>query len=120
MLYILWGEDDFSLRQALEEIKRGIGDQVILAANTTTLDGQQVTLDQLITVCGTVVISSSLINHPTLGSSNGRKSGFHPGNSGSTPLPSTIMPCGVMVTHNTLDVMFSVQIRTGYQKNIWK
>ena len=47
MLYVLWGEDDFSLRQSLEEIKRGIGDQTILAANTTTLDGQHMTLDQL-------------------------------------------------------------------------
>ena len=54
MLYILWGQDDFSLHQSLEEIKRGIGDQAILAANTTTLDGQQLTLDQLRTVCETV------------------------------------------------------------------
>lgn len=54
MLHILLGQDDFSLRQSLEEIKRGIGDQALLAANTTTLDGQQVTLDQLRTVCETV------------------------------------------------------------------
>ncbi len=53
MLYILWGEDDFSLTRSLEEIKRGIGDQALLSANTTTLDGQQVTLDQLRTVCET-------------------------------------------------------------------
>ena len=54
MLYMLLGQDDFSLHQSLEEIKRGIGEQAILAANTTTLDGQQVTLDQLRTVCETV------------------------------------------------------------------
>jgi len=54
LLYILLGQDDFSLRQSLEVIKRGIGDQAILAANTTTLDGQQMTLDQLRTVCETV------------------------------------------------------------------
>jgi len=54
LLYVLVGEDDFSLRQSLEEIKRDIGDQALLAANTTTLDGQQVTLDQLRTVCETV------------------------------------------------------------------
>ncbi len=54
MLHILSGADDFSLRQSLEEIKRDIGDQALLAANTTTLDGQQVTLDQLRTVCETV------------------------------------------------------------------
>ena len=54
MLYVLLGEDDFSLTKSLEEIKRGMGDQALLEANTTTLDGQQVTLDQLRTVCETV------------------------------------------------------------------
>ena len=54
MLYILSGQDDFSLGQSLEEIKRGIGDQTALAVNTTILDGHEVTLDQLKTVCETV------------------------------------------------------------------
>ena len=54
MLYILSGQDDFSLSEALEEIKRGMGDQALLAANTTVLDGQQVTPDQLKAVCETV------------------------------------------------------------------
>ncbi len=54
MLYILLGEDDFSLYQSLEEIKRSVGDQELLATNTTTLDGQQVTLSQLRTVCETL------------------------------------------------------------------
>jgi len=54
LLYILLGEDDFSLTRSLEEIKRGMGDQALLAANTTALDGQQVTLDQLRPVCETV------------------------------------------------------------------
>ena len=54
MLYILSGQDDFSLARSLEEIKRDIGDRAILEASTTTLDGQQATLDQLRTVCGTV------------------------------------------------------------------
>ena len=53
MLYILVGEDDFSLRQSLEEIKSGFSDQALLATNTTTLNGQQLTLDQLRTVCET-------------------------------------------------------------------
>lgn len=53
MLYILSGQDDFSLTQSLEEIKRNVGDPAILGAATTTLDGQQVTLDQLRTVCET-------------------------------------------------------------------
>jgi len=54
LLYILSGQDDYSLGESLEEIKRGIGDQALLAANTTTLDGQQMTLDQLRTVCETL------------------------------------------------------------------
>ncbi len=54
MLYILWGEDDFSINKSLGEIKQGLGDQALLAANTTTFDGQQLTLDQLRTVCETV------------------------------------------------------------------
>jgi len=54
LLYILLGQDDFSLGHSLEEIKRGIGDQTLLVANTTTLDGQQITLDQLRTVCETL------------------------------------------------------------------
>ncbi len=54
MLYILSGQDDFSLGESLEEIKRGMGDEALLAANTTVLDGQQVTLEQLKAVCETV------------------------------------------------------------------
>ena len=53
-MYILAGPDDFSLAQSLEEIKRDIGDPAFLAAGTTTLEGQPVTLDQLRTVCETV------------------------------------------------------------------
>ena len=54
MLYILLGEDDFSLTKSLEGIKRGTGDQALLAANTTVFDGQQLTLDRLRAVCETV------------------------------------------------------------------
>jgi len=53
-LYILSGQDDFSLNQSLEEIKRNLGDQTVLATNTATLDGQKVTLDQLRADCETV------------------------------------------------------------------
>jgi DNA polymerase-3 subunit delta len=54
LLYILHGEDDFSLTKSLEEIKRGLGDQSLLATNTTVLDGQQITLDRLKAVGETV------------------------------------------------------------------
>ena len=54
MLYVLHGEDNFSLTRSLEEIKQGLGDPSLLAANTTTLEGQQLSLDQLRTICETV------------------------------------------------------------------
>ena len=54
MLYIFYGQDDFSLGKALEEIKKGIGDPSLLSANTTTIDGQQMSLDQLKATCETV------------------------------------------------------------------
>ena len=54
MRYVLIGEDDYLIRQTLEEIKKGVGDQTILAANTTILNGQQVTADQLLGACETV------------------------------------------------------------------
>ncbi len=54
MLYILSGQDDFSLNQSLEEIKKDIGAPAVLAASTTTLDGKQVTVDQLRAICETM------------------------------------------------------------------
>lgn len=51
MLHILYGEDDFSLQEELEEIKRRSGDGELLATNTTVLDGQGLTFDQLMSVC---------------------------------------------------------------------
>lgn len=54
LLYILIGEDDYSIHRSLEEIKKGLGDPEILAANTTTLNGQQATLNQLRAIGGTL------------------------------------------------------------------
>lgn len=51
MLYILSGPDDFSLGQSLEKLKSSIGDPEALATNTTVLEGPQVTVDQLRSVC---------------------------------------------------------------------
>jgi DNA polymerase-3 subunit delta len=47
LLYILQGEDDFSLNRALGEIKKGLGDPSMLATNTTILEGQNVTPGEL-------------------------------------------------------------------------
>ena len=47
MLYIFYGQDDFHLWQAVEEIKAGLGDPQMLAVNTVRLDGQHLTLSEL-------------------------------------------------------------------------
>ena len=54
MLYILWGEDDYSLNQYLGVIKKGLGDSSLLEMNTTSLEGQKLALDQLKAVCETI------------------------------------------------------------------
>jgi len=51
---VLIGLDDFSLRQALEDIKKGIGDSASLMPNTTVLDGRTVSPEQLRNACETV------------------------------------------------------------------
>lgn len=54
MLHVLIGEDDYSIRQTLAEIKRGIGDATALMTNTTVLDGRQLTMQELRGACETV------------------------------------------------------------------
>lgn len=81
MLHVLIGEDDYSIRQALEEIKQGIGDATALMTNTTVLDGRQVTLEQLRNACETVpflsekrlVIVEGLFERFGSGNRNSRK-----------------------------------------------
>ncbi len=54
MVYVLLGQDDFSVHESLEEIKRGIGDEALLPANTTVLDGLKLSLAELEAICETV------------------------------------------------------------------
>ncbi len=51
MLHVFIGEDDYSLRQALDEIKKSIGDATALMTNTTILDGKLVTPERLRGAC---------------------------------------------------------------------
>ncbi|MFC1967159.1 DNA polymerase III subunit delta [Chloroflexota bacterium] len=51
---MLFGEDDFSLRQSLEGIKKAAGDPAALATNTVVLDGQKLSIDQLRGACETM------------------------------------------------------------------
>ncbi len=49
--HVLYGVDDFSLRDELERIKNGLGDREALASNTTYFEGKQVTPNQLMDAC---------------------------------------------------------------------
>jgi DNA polymerase III delta subunit len=53
LFYILYGQDDLHRHQALEEIKKGLGDPEMLAVNTSLLDGQELDLSQLKDACST-------------------------------------------------------------------
>jgi DNA polymerase-3 subunit delta len=53
MLYILYGQDSFSLNQAVGKIKADLGDRETVAANTTNLDGKRLTLGELRNKCDT-------------------------------------------------------------------
>jgi len=59
MLYVLYGQDDFSLNQAVEKIKAGLGDREMLATSTTNLEGQHLTLSELRNKCGAAPFLSS-------------------------------------------------------------
>lgn len=59
MLYILYGRDDFSLNQAVDKIKAGLGDWEAVATNTTNLEGRHLTLSELRNKCGAAPFLSS-------------------------------------------------------------
>ncbi|MBI2846317.1 MAG: DNA polymerase III subunit delta [Chloroflexi bacterium] len=53
MFYILYGEDEFSLKVALDGIKDSLGSREMLDSNTLLLDGRELVPAQLISVCDT-------------------------------------------------------------------
>jgi len=59
MLYILYGQDDFSIHQAIEKIKADLGDWETVATNTTSLEGQHLTLSELTNKCDAAPFLSS-------------------------------------------------------------
>ena len=83
MVYILWGEDDYSLREALEGIKKGLSGGADMLASTTALDGQAVSLSQLRNTAATlpfltekrlIIIEGLLARFETKGRLRGRGS----------------------------------------------
>jgi DNA polymerase-3 subunit delta len=54
LLYILRGEDDYSRRQALNEILKSASDSLSAGSNVTYIDGASVTTNELMMACQTV------------------------------------------------------------------
>ena len=59
MLYVLYGLDTFSLNQAVKKIKASLGDREMVAINTTSLEGQHLTLSELRNKCDAAPFLSS-------------------------------------------------------------
>jgi DNA polymerase-3 subunit delta len=59
MFYILYGLDDFSLNQAVENIKADLGDREMVATSTTSLEGKNLTLSELRNKCDAAPFLSS-------------------------------------------------------------
>jgi DNA polymerase-3 subunit delta len=47
LVYIFYGTDDFSIHEALDEIKLGLGESSMLSANTSRLEGSKLRPDEL-------------------------------------------------------------------------
>ena len=54
MIYVIYGEDDFSKRERLEELRQEIGSPELLEANTTVLAGPGLKPRHLLEVCSAV------------------------------------------------------------------
>jgi len=59
MVRVLYGQDGFSLSQALDNIKADLGDGDMMATNTTRLEGRGLTLSELKNNCGALPFLSS-------------------------------------------------------------
>lgn len=59
VFYVLYGRDDFSLREDLARIKGELDSDGMLSSNTDVLDGRQVTPEQLMAICDTMPFLSA-------------------------------------------------------------
>jgi DNA polymerase-3 subunit delta len=59
MLYVLYGRDDFSLREELARIRGELDSDGMLSSNTDVLDGREVSPEQLMAICDTVPFLSA-------------------------------------------------------------
>jgi DNA polymerase III subunit delta len=47
LLYILWGEDEYSREEFIQDVKNKLGDFSLLSTNTSALDGNKLSLNEL-------------------------------------------------------------------------
>lgn len=59
LLYILYGEDDFSLKEELNRIKEDLGDKEMLVTSTNVFSGQHLSPEQLMATCDTMPFLTS-------------------------------------------------------------
>jgi DNA polymerase-3 subunit delta len=59
MLYVLYGRDDFSLREELARIKGELDSDGMLSSNTDVLDGREAGSEQLMAICDTMPFLSA-------------------------------------------------------------
>lgn len=59
-LYIFYGQDDFSIKEALARLKAGLDSGGMLESNTVFLEGSQVRPDELHAICDTVPFLSGV------------------------------------------------------------
>jgi DNA polymerase-3 subunit delta len=82
MIYIMYGKDTYSIQQDLRKIKEQYGNTELMEANTSVLDGKQLTCEQLCDICSAMpflhthrlVIVEGLLERFEPGNSLGRKS----------------------------------------------
>ncbi len=59
VLYVLYGRDEFSLREELARIKSELDSDGMLSSNTDVLDGREVSPEQLMAICDTMPFLSA-------------------------------------------------------------
>jgi DNA polymerase-3 subunit delta len=59
MLYVLYGRDDFSLREELARIKGELDSDGMLSTNTEVLDGREASPEQVMAICDTMPFLSA-------------------------------------------------------------
>ncbi|MBI2856948.1 MAG: DNA polymerase III subunit delta [Chloroflexi bacterium] len=122
MLHILYGEDDFSRREALHAIKQGLGEAQLLDSNTTLLDGSQLTLEQLRSACDAlpfftahrlVIVEGLLQRYETRPARQGEKRRPAPGQ--ETELPRRLAAYMPLMPPSTTTVLTDGKLSEGNQ-----